>query len=731
MKESWKMAAIIGGLLVVFASITWAADTQKKEEQDAAMRVDVKVTDIEKDAITASITNLKIETAKESGFDKMRLIGTKTEMPMAGGKSRTIIKWNKAEFEGKTTSLAKAFESEVVAKPLLAVQDKFSASGDPSTLIQAWEALKKREKEKPQDDSKANEKNNLQQTAAGGGNVGGDRRKEAQAIPSVAPNFDIAKDPIITTTSDGCPMTVDIARRVATVQERVLTDGQETGGCSDTISTYPLLEEYGDCQVSVDLDNKRVYEQFRLVYTHPKSGERVTVTPCQPSQEKFVAITERDDGCTDRVDTDKAFKQTRWAYTLKGIDTNVKACADSATSYAIQSTKDGCSIRHSLDENVSYQQTRRFYIKDTGTVEVSSCQDDKNQSFAHATTRDGCAPVIVNGKANFLNRTYITVGATRQYLTDCAPEGASTTVLSEDCTNEEQYDHDFTGGLSYLKKRYYYMDGTKRVDVLGCSKSDTTFTHFEATDGCTVAYDDALRIAQLYSRTYITNSNRVDAATKDRKYLTTCHQSGAPIAYTAKGNRWRNITTTSVVLRAEPIDMNTNTIPRLYREDAITKYGWQEVMMSDHRYFLCSPFKQCLILSAVELTEASGGYCFKGSLDEPWISADKGVLIDAPNSDASPSFSLSQVKTLCSYSGRGHNFFDSCGVPFAWQGYYVHNVEPFRLTYTCTPPVCKMTQLQLNPVFERYDGKEYVDTNLVLDTKYVCGTGSKLDGKFQ
>ena len=82
-----------------------------------------------------------------------------------------------------------------------------------------------------------------------------------------APEFEVAEEPVITNTTDGCPINVDIAQMAAIVQERVLQDGEEISACADTLTRYPISKTYSTCPLYFDTVNLVAYEQYILKYT--------------------------------------------------------------------------------------------------------------------------------------------------------------------------------------------------------------------------------------------------------------------------------------------------------------------------------------------------------------------------------------------------------------------------------------------------------------------------------
>jgi hypothetical protein len=640
--------------------------------------------------LQAKITSLS-EEAENLGLSNLKLKGVVHKEPADQGKEKAYITWSDVALDETRQSIEKPYTSKLLISGDIKEGMKFKAEGDPQTLIQAWQRLQEREETLTGIRGAVASANGTQDrygedvAVDGGSAATGQLNSESPEIESAGPSFDVTKDPIILTTSEGCEIKVDLDQMIAIVQQKTLEDGKEVIACSDSFTRYPITSEYSSCSVLIDIENLKAYEQKTLGYIDPETAGRIEVQGCTADEERFVAINETDEGCTDYVGESTVTKQTRLYYELKGIQTTVQECSRTDTTYDIIKSTASCSIRHDFDGGKSYQQYRQTYVKDGVTIEIASCQDNADVTFAHQVTRETCSPLVEGDSVIFQERKYITVDGKRQYINECAPNAEKTAeVVKESCASPA-YTHDFDSGQSYRNVNYFYLDNSKAVVVKSCVASEETFTHYTDTGVCEDQNDDSQKHSKIYGKTFITASNSVSAPASERIYISSCKQIGTPVAYTKTGNKWK------------------------------------------------------IASSVVEYLQVADGDAGKCSFDV-WASVS-GKEISKSNSDQNPEFPITgySYKYLC-YADRTAHAYHSCsncnivdGQPCTAPYGRVGNIQDTVQIGgpACSTPSCSVTTLNSHPVYQRPDGSDYYDTSTVINQTQVCGNGSKLNGKME
>jgi hypothetical protein len=736
-----KLCAVFSILLCIFVH-AYAEELTTEDlipedmtTEEETQLITVKIKDTTNNLVS-SIDSLK-DKAKDIGFDKMRLKGQqKTELQENGIDTKVTITWDKAYLDDVEVNLSRPFSSILIVEGDIEQEMSFNAKGYMSDLIEAFLQLKNKTEESKEEEGKETVETYASSSPSASHTAS--PSEHANITPSGV-SFNEVEEPFIFTTTEGCEILVDKAQAVAIVQERILTDGEETSPCGESLTRYPLTKIYSSCSILEDLENLKAYKQYTLGYDDPISGGRVEVEECQPDADMAVSIQETEDGCSVSITNTEAQIQTKFFYEIDGVETIVKDCKPSGESYTLINIVDDCSIRHDFVDGYSYQQKKQVYEREGLTVIVpnASCSDDTSEKYQHQTTRDTCNPTVNDDTVIFNNRKYITVNGDKTYISECSPDENSVVSIMEEQCDSPAYTHDFSTGQSYSNKNYYYMDGDIRVDVSSCITSEETFTHYYNSDVCSIVNDDTNKTSQIYAKAYITASNTPDS--EDKIYISTCVAQDDPIAYTSIGGKWRIISQSTATLQTSGGYL-TAYIPYRYNKGSespsVEKYGWtNEVYWSGTEYWSCDSLnKFCSFRPIVSKPEtairSNGEYCLRQDFTDSWVTTS-GIIIDESNSDMKPEFDFTS-STKSNFQLATSSYYSNSALMAP--STYVNdsnNSEDETIAYECTAPVCTMTGLEKNPIYTRLDGSQYVDIGTVQSTKNVCGEGTKLNGVIQ
>jgi hypothetical protein len=615
--------------------------------------------------MTARLTNLQ-QAAIELGLQNLIIEGQAKVTP-TGETTDYDITWANASVyddEGRkySTYISSPFTS-AVAPPAgedITQGDTFTAEGDPNELIAAWERLQ----ELMKDPENATDEEDSGEPVEAAKDFGGDGTNAEDVPDYTGPEFTAVTDPVITTTTDGCNINVDLDQMVAIVQEKTLEDGVEVAACADTLTRYPIEKKYSTCSDYVDMDNLIVNRQYTLYYTNAATSEDVQVQDCTPDEDLATVITE---------------------------------------------TSDGCSIRHDFDEGVSYQQTKFTYINNQGVNTTLQTCADSDTTYTHGETQDTCSPIVDTGNSlvSYQSRKRIIVNDAYQYITDCAPDGDTVAIQEEVCTSP-RYTHDYDTGQSYLNKNYYYMDGMTRVDVVTCQQSEETFEHKQDESVCTATNDDTTKKTTMYARTYIEEEPGV------KVYISSCEAVLPTIDYVSVGGKWR---TAGTEYNVEVTGSNTGNTT-IEGSGLISNYGWQYVAAYSN-YMACSngPWANVegahrVCITQNETLSSSSIPCIQAGLNPPWTIDNGARTLSTDDSDKEPNIGTLST-TGCGTFGYGT--FTMC--------------NPIACTQSV--PLCDVTTLTKHPYYLRGDSSYFYDTSTLQATRYVCGTGSSLDGQIE
>ena len=236
----------------------------------------------------------------------------------------------------------------------------------------------------------------------------------------------------------------------------------DRGDCVDTGSTTPILREYNTgCSDSVDLNKLLAYKRFDTYAMI--NNERVDFKSCTFDLSEGLNLTSSYDGCTVKHNFVEGFstQQESYYYSENGSDVSVTDCLVSDITYAHYNTIEGCSAQLDTINNTVIEYTQTAYDSSGQSFYPSSCQPSSNGEVS--LTEEFCTGEISHdfssGQSNQQTRFfYVSQSGSIEYATACA--NSSTTYAhvesADDCTPRVD-----DAGLKY------YLSTNIKIDIDG------------------------------------------------------------------------------------------------------------------------------------------------------------------------------------------------------------------------------------------------------------------------
>lgn len=422
----------------------------------------------------------------------------------------------KVAVEGQTIgqvlvmSVAKGGKEEVISNEGMSAQfdasqtsqlfpeTALSVEGSKAALVTALEKLATTEKT---DDEKKTATDDTQENAVGSNASGNDMASGYQTPTTTATQTEDEPTITVSSTTDGCPVRVDLAQEKAFVQskEQTFSDGalSAESECSDSEVSYPLKTSYLACDDVVDLDAMTAWPQFTWYYTDG-SAENHTVSECTKDEDLPYTIAEDESQCTILTDFNAslATPQSAMVYTNRtGATVQARGCNASSLTAPIPMTESttACPLRHDYAAGKSYELSMWTYVRDGVTYQAAPCADTGRVFTQETIYTDSageyvCSPIVNQsaGTVTLQSRKRITIDGVNQYVTDCTPDTATQAILSttDGCMDASKWTHDIQAGVSYGQERFYYLKGgSTPVYVTACQTSSVSYTQDQQITG--------------------------------------------------------------------------------------------------------------------------------------------------------------------------------------------------------------------------------------------------------
>ena len=531
--------------------------------------------------------------------------------------------------------------------------------------------------------------------------------------------------------ADSCPVTNGGSVMIQQTKFTYTDSSNQTivaKDCQNSAITYPILETKDGCSMRYDFVAGTGNEQHRLVYM--VASKPIEQRSCQDSL-VTVKLQEINDSCPIVPETNVAVQQTKFVYTDSSNQTIVaRDCSDGKVTYPLVTTKDTCIIRNDFAAGRSIQQVHVIYMLNSVPVEVQPCADSTDAAliYPHQTTRATCDPIVTASTVTKQSRKYITVNGNTQYVTTCTPDSDSLTIQSDECTGTDRFTNDFAAGQSYLNKTFWYMDGTNKIILSSCKKTETTYPHEYHPLGCPVTNDDDNK------QTIINGKTVIDVSGTQVIIQDTCQPIGQPVPYVKVSEQWAAATTAhNVPITGSNMAATTELIEAYnFGNSFIGPTGWRVSVYAKWVGYLVFPYltntgavgefdSQQYIYVSTDRDLSSNvpqnyvyttQYCRDANLALPWRTPD-GKTVDSSRSNDRPLFTPTITQNSYGYGSNGcRALVTAPGRCFDQQ---------------CTQPTCALlTSKTKYGTYQRSDGTQYMDTANPLDFVQVCGSGTLL-----
>lgn len=302
------------------------------------------------------------------------------------------------------------------------------------------------------------------------------------------------------------------------------------------IQTDMVVITWEDCAPRIDRAGGFVYPQARKIEKGQTSGRLMGTGSCEDHGDAAAIQTVFGGDCTDMVDVNqkKVFQQYRQFATLAGKQIDVALCTvDFAKFYPIVGNPSTCGYRHDFVNGVSVAQEQLEYTDSTGTIKTVRVCGDSAQSYTQYKTENSCTPtvdgpnsiVIINNRVAFKDSN-----AAEQYATACTPDSSKQFVISQAFCSPK-YEHDFVNHVSYYVTSTYYVDASNNTHSLStCTRSaSNSFPHIFQTTGCSVTNDDANLMTRWNKLT------QINTPTDGVLTIAPCAEVGSPTPYAYLG----------------------------------------------------------------------------------------------------------------------------------------------------------------------------------------------------
>ncbi len=168
-----------------------------------------------------------------------------------------------------------------------------------------------------------------------------------------------------------------------------------------------------------------------------------TIAPLATTTPKKITYKTIADGCPIRVDIsqNKAIQQTKLITLEDGVETNTADCADSALSFIIEKSYQGCT--DFISNGVANPRFRQKYTNATGdTKYLAECAIDAEKTFKITEDLSSCGVEIdaVLNKVWFKSKkSYNDINGNPVEVSACAKSAQSVALASTACTLKEGY----------------------------------------------------------------------------------------------------------------------------------------------------------------------------------------------------------------------------------------------------------------------------------------------------
>tara|TARA_Y100001960_G_C14777079_1_gene883975 strand:- start:2010 stop:4073 length:2064 start_codon:yes stop_codon:yes gene_type:complete len=679
------------GFLSLLTLVLFSGYVNAITKQDVAVQK-VRITNVQGPLVKGEFIGLT-DKARKQGLHKIFLEGKVQKLSTSAIGTKTInIKWMRVidkVTDEKVYLDTPLLSPNLLVAPDIEVDDEVNVKGDINSVVSKQQeiieknATRKQEKAAEEDKKKEEKESSNSSGSSFVGNTNSDSSGSSLSEPTKeAFSAEIAGNKKVVVTADGCDIVSSKATMEANQYKRILEDGEEIQSCSPSDVKYALTADYTVCSPHEDLDAKKAYPRYNLGYIKADGGARTVV-----------------DGGYCNVDENQ--------------------------SVDIQENECGNEIDHQT--GMYYQKTTLTYNMDSRSYVAQACVRKEESAIPMKKDIKTCSDSFEGGFYTPFFNWYIEKDGVYTSLSECLPDVENKVTLQEEvCTGDDMYTYDYDNQRAYLNKTYFYQEDedSDRIKVKTCVPSETVYTFQTEIDGATCPFVNNDDKKETIQRGYYFftgfNEQRIDL--KDR-----CVSVYPAIPYTSIGSVWKAAKTEETVIgnTNDMLDLEINRADYTSNGNLEVNFGWDGepfspclpfdykangVNSGNSRQLCFNMYNKYSSISTVKFKR----YCLAG-LKEPYDIPSLNATVDIENSTETPTYSQTYV--------------EACGLSWGSGGKQVKYHCPTNVRYECTQPKCNLTTMEARPKMERGDGSIFIDNSQSYETKYVCGDGSKLEGK--
>ena len=235
-------------------------------------------------------------------------------------------------------------------------------------------------------------------------------------------------DPVVTVTTEGCQVIVDLNNDVVKQTSKTLVDGVVQGGCVENGTVFAIKKTANSCPVQEVIDARKAYPTYTKYYTDGNGSRQTVSDGCERGEDTdFYAIIERADKCT--LEENKAdlavFERVELVYnTPQGQSVIVRGCERSTSTpiAVMEYTEDGCGTStHAVTGAITQLQRLHYVLNGADETVVACAATPTSVVWVYQTT--GC-PVSVDlaaGVVRVMHRLF----EDETPIGECQAEGTS------------------------------------------------------------------------------------------------------------------------------------------------------------------------------------------------------------------------------------------------------------------------------------------------------------------
>ncbi|HBM13428.1 MAG TPA: hypothetical protein DD390_12095 [Rhodospirillaceae bacterium] len=392
--------------------------------------------------------------------------------------------------------LDEALESDVAlrTRPVIPSGTTMTAQGNINGLLKIAQDLQNGE---TQENNTNDETDNAPSNGVGagaealtGGTADSGSKDDGNQVasPEIPVKEEEDKLPVITTTTEGCPVDIDIENGVVKRTSKTIVDGVAEA-CSPDGTTFAIKQSTVSCPIQEDIAALKAYPTYTSYYTDGNGSRQTISDGCERGDESdFYAIVERPDRCT--IEENKAefavYNRVELGYsTPQGQFAVVRGCErETDTPVAtMEYTEEGCGTSTHAVTGAITQLQRLHYVLNGSDETVAACAATTDSVvWIYQTT--GC-PVSIDTSANQV-RVMHRLFEDETPIGECQPSGVTFPLQRDSLGCNVEVDLPSLKAFPRFNTFYVGNDQVKTPVGDGCARGteEDYYTIYKDSDVC-------------------------------------------------------------------------------------------------------------------------------------------------------------------------------------------------------------------------------------------------------